>query len=51
MPLATYRACLERLVPALDRLEGNVSIMPGNEPFNHPCEFAKNALQIAGDTV
>lgn len=36
MPLATYRACLERLVPALDRLEGNVSIMPGNEPFNHP---------------
>ena len=26
MPLATYRACLERLVPALDRLEGNVSI-------------------------
>lgn len=35
MPLSDYRACLEKLVPALTRLKGNVSIAPGHEPFNH----------------
>ena len=36
MPLATYRACLEKLAPVLERLEGSVSSTPGHEPFNHP---------------
>ena len=35
MPLSDYRACLEKLVPALTRLKGSVSIAPGHEPFNH----------------
>jgi len=36
MPYEDYVLCLERLVPALDRLGGDISFNLGNETFCHP---------------
>lgn len=36
MPPADYALCLEKLVPALDRLGGDISLNLGNETFCHP---------------
>ena len=36
MPAKDYTLCLERLVPALDRLEGDIALNLGNETFCHP---------------
>lgn len=36
MSFSDYIQCLEKLRPILDRLEGEVSVTPGNEPLNHP---------------
>lgn len=36
MSLSDYRLCLEKLIPALERLRGKVSLNLGNETFCHP---------------
>jgi len=36
MPCEDYVLCLEKLVPALDRLQGDIALNLGNETFCHP---------------
>lgn len=36
MSVSEYRLCLQKLVPALERLQGDISLNLGNETFCHP---------------
>jgi len=44
MSFTNYIQCLEKLKPILDRLEGDISVTPGNEPLNHP--LAKDIISV-----
>lgn len=36
MDYAQYIKCLNKIKPVLDRIDGEISVTPGNEPLNHP---------------
>lgn len=44
MSFSNYIQCLEKLKPILDRIEGEVSVAPGDEPLNHP--QAKDIISV-----
>lgn len=49
MSLSNYIQCLEKLKPILERIEGDISVTPGDEPLNHP--QAKDIISVTHEIM